>query len=478
MSYTVSPQEENRVRLTITVDPQDFAVGMDAAYRKMAKRVEIHGFRKGKAPRSRIEALYGGPSVFYEDAFDHVYPIAYRQAVEAEGLRVVSQPEIHEVTTINQEEGCVFSVDVWVYPTVTLGQYKNLPVEKQVPVVDDAEVNADIDRLRQSRSRLVEVDRAIETDDTVTFDFEGRVDGELFEGGASKNYELVIGSGRFIPGFEDQMIGMTKGQTADLKVTFPDEYAPELAGRDAVFTVTVHNIRTRELPEWNDEFCADATGTENCAQYESELRERLAKQATDRAEGEFEQALLTEIANNATLSIPGPMAETAARNMVQDMAWRVQGSGLNFEQYLQYTGQTIEGMLEQYKEPGEKQVKIQVCLSAIREAEGIEATAEQVDARIAEYATQTGKSVEDFAATLSEDDREAIAKEASMQATVDAIKEWSKDYTAAPKLKKAAAKPKAEPKAAKPKADDAGETADAPAKPKKAPAKKPAKPKE
>jgi len=423
VSFELTQKGENLVSLTITVSKEDFAKHVDAAYRKMVRRITIPGFRKGKAPRAIVEKNYGGPAVFYEDAFADCYPGAYGEAVREAGLRVVSPPEI-DITTIDEAEGLVFTAEVWTYPSVTLGEYQGLKVEKPVALVTDEDVNAEIDRLRESRSRLVAVERAVELKDTVTFDFAGSVDGVLFDGGSAEGYELEIGSGRFIPGFEEQMVGLKIGEKADISVQFPDDYqAEELKGKPAVFAVTVHEVKARELPELTDEFVQDAAGAESVAEYVAQTREKMEKSAVERVDAQYENQLVDACTANATMEIPPPMIDSSVDRHMQDMERRVASMGIDLAGYLQYINKTEAEMREDYRPTGERMVKNQLVLEAIIEAEKIVPEEADIENEIVELAAAMGQDVESIRARITEQDRTYIAQDAAMKKVVGWLKE-------------------------------------------------------
>nr|MDD6335163.1 trigger factor [bacterium] len=447
MSYELSQLEKNKVRLTIAVSPEDFQKGLDKAYHQMVGKITIPGFRKGKAPRRVIENFYGGPSIFFEDALRAVYPDAYAKAVEESGINPVDAPEI-DVEKISVEEGVTFHADVWVYPEVELGQYKNLPVEKPQAVVTDDDVNAEIDRARDSRSRWVTAERAIENGDTVTFDFEGFIDDKPFEGGSAKDFTLEIGSGRFIPGFEEQMVGLSAGEEKDLSVTFPEDYhAEELKGKPAIFKVTIKEVKTKQLPELDDAFAQDAAGFDTMDEYIADVRKHLEEAAVRRADAKFENDLVDACVADSKMEVPQPMVERMIDSMVQDMQYRLMNSGIGMEDYLKYTGMSMEDLRGQYAETALQRVKGQLVLQAIQKAENLTVDENDIEKEMLEIAERIGQPVEEYKKRISEREKTYLADDALLKKTLQLMKDNAAPApVAAPKparKRKAPAKAKA-----------------------------------
>lgn len=472
MSIAVKELEKNKVQLTVTVTAEDFAKGMDAAYRKLCPKINIPGFRKGKAPRKVIENHYGS-DFFFEDAFREVYPAAYRGAVDESGIFPVDSPVV-DIVEIGLEKGVVFTADVWVKPEVKLGAYKGVTVEKPVAVVPEEEVKEEIERARQSRAKWVAADRAVALGDMVTFDFAGYVDGVAFDGGTAKGYSLEIGSGRFIPGFEDQMVGMEIGVEKAIEVTFPEDYNSEqLKGKPATFEVLVHEVKAKQLPELDDTFAQDVEGVDTLDAYIASVRSRLEDAAVRKADAAFENNLVEACVKNATMDVPPPMVENMVDRMVQDMEYRIKNSGLSFEDYLRYTGQTLENVREQYQPTALERVQGQLVLEAIQKAEVIKAEESDIDEEIIALAGQTGRDVEEYKKMFGPQEKMYLAEEVLYKKTMALLKEHAVEGAESPpKAKKAKAKAEEAPTA------DAQEEAKAvktkAATPTKAKAKKPA----
>ena len=422
MSHTYEKLSSNKAKLTIVVPAEQFDEAMNKAYLKMRGRINVPGFRKGKAPRKLIETMYG-EGVFYDDALDIIFPEVYPAAIEAEGLKPVDRPEVN-VEEIGQGKDLKFTCEVFVRPDVELGQYKGLEVEVEQQVVTDDMVDTRIKQDQQKASRTVDVeDRPVATGDTVKLDYAGTVDGVAFEGGTAKDQTLVIGSNTFIPGFEDQMIGMQIGEEKDLNVTFPEQYhAENLAGKAAVFHVKVNGITVTEMPELDDDFAADVSDFTTFAEY----RESIVKELNDRAarnnEVAVENALVEKAVENATIDVPEAMITEQTEYILREMEMRMMYQGLRMQDYLKYTGQTKEQLQEAYRGEGEKRVRIELTLEAIRKAEGIEPTEEEINAQIAEQAERMGQKVEDFEKTLTAEQRGYLADQAAVQKVVNLLK--------------------------------------------------------
>lgn len=422
MKTTVEKISSNKVKISFVIEAEQFEKGMQSAYRKNVGRISIPGFRKGKAPRKVIEAQYG-EAIFYEDAVDAIFPELYDQAISENKLEPVDRPSL-EVQQIGSGKDLEFTVEVFVKPEVTLGQYKGIEAEKHQHAVDDEAVKAEIERARERVSRYIEVeDRPVKLDDQVTINYAGFCEGEQFEGGTAQGQKLVIGSGNFIPGFEDQLVGAEVGKEVEVNVTFPEKYhAENLAGKPATFKVTVTEIQEKEVPELDDEFAKDVSDCDTLEEYRAQTKEKLQKQADERADVEFENAVVEQAVENAQMDIPEPMVESQVTSMLRDMEMRMMYQGLRMEDYLKYTGQTMEQMRETQKEEAERRVRTQLVLDAIAQAESIEADEESMDKEIAKYAEQSKKSVEDFKKGLSSQDMEYLAAMVKVQKTVDFLK--------------------------------------------------------
>lgn len=388
MSVTVETLEKNMAKLTITVAADEIEKAMQAAFLKNKGKYSVPGFRKGKVSRTVLERMYG-KGLFYEDAVNSVMPEAYAAAVEESGLDIVSEPEIGFVET-DPEKDLVFTATVAVKPEVVLGQYKGLEVPKADLSVTEEEVLAIIKREQEKNAVNVNVEgRAVQADDVATIDFEGFVDGVAFEGGKGTDYPLTIGSNTFIPGFEDQIIGHEIGAEFDVNVTFPETYqAEELQGKAAVFKVTVKKIEEKQLPELDDEFAAEVSEFETLAEYKAHVEKAEAERKEVAAERAKEDAVVNMAIENAQMDIPEAMVNTEANNMIREFANNLAQQGLQLEQYLQYFGQTEDGMREQMKPNALKRIQSRLVLEAIAKAEAFEITEEEIDAEIAKLAEQ------------------------------------------------------------------------------------------
>ena len=423
MTTTYEKLSSNKVKLNFTVEPEKFEEGIKKAYQKMVKKINIPGFRRGKAPMKVIEAHYG-ESVFYEDAFDAIFPELYQAALTEHNVDVVDRPEL-DVQQIGRGQELKFTVEVFVRPDVTLGKYKNLGIVKTVDEVTDDDVKAEIERARDRASRWIEVtDRAAKLDDQVNINYAGFLGEEQFQGGTAENHDLILGSGSFIPGFEDQLVGAEIGSDVDVNVTFPEQYhSEELAGKAVVFHVHVNSIREKEMPELDDDFVKEVSETANTVEeYKAEIRERLEKQAENRAETAFENEVIEKVVENAEVDIPEAMIEEQIDNMLRDMEMRMMYQGMKLDDYFKYTGQTREQVREMYREQAAERVKTQLALEAIRDAEKIEATEEEIDAEIAKLADSRKKSLEDMKKQLTDGDKEYFKQAATMNKVVEFLK--------------------------------------------------------
>ena len=421
MSSTFEKLTSNKVKLNFVVSAEDFDKALATAYSKNVKRFNIPGFRRGKAPRHVIEMHYG-PSVFFEDAFDEIFPVVYSEAIKEHSVEPVDRPEL-DVTQIEKGKDLIFSVEVFVRPDVVLGDYKNLEAKKVVDEVTDDDVSAEVERARDRNSRFVEVtDRPAKLDDQVNIDYAGFDGDNQFAGGTAKGQELVLGSGHFIPGFEDQLVGATVGQDVDVNVTFPEEYHEKsLAGKPVVFHVHVNGIREKEVPALDDEFAKDM-GFDTLDEYKADVKANLIKRNEERAETAFENEVVEKAVATCEMDIPNGMVEEAIDNMLRDMEMRLMYQGMKLDDYFKYTGQTREQVREMYREQAAERVKTQLALEAIRDAEKIEATEEEIDAEIAKLANSRKKSLEDMKKQLTDGDREYFRQAATMNKVVEFLK--------------------------------------------------------
>lgn len=382
MSLQVEKLEKNMAKLTIEVSAEDLDKAMEKAYQKQKSRISLPGFRKGKAPRKMIESMYG-KGVFMEDAVNSLVPQEYTKALGECDLEIVSQPEIN-VTQMEPGKALIFTADVAVKPEVTLGDYKGVEVPKSEITVTDEEVDAEVKKEQDKNARTVAVeDRAAANGDITTIDFEGFVDGVAFDGGKGTDYALTLGSGTFIPGFEDQLVGANTGDHVEVKVTFPEEYqAKELAGKEAVFQCDVKKIETKEVPELDDEFAKDVSEFDTLAEYKEDVKKKLTEKKEKEARTAKENAAVDKAIENAQMDIPELMTKTECRQMMDDFSRRMQQQGLSMEQYFQFTGATLDKMMEQVKPQAETRIKSRLVLEAVAAKEGIEATEEDYEEEI------------------------------------------------------------------------------------------------
>ncbi len=422
MSATYEKVSSNKAKLSFTVPAEQFEDAMQKAYLKNRGKINVPGFRRGKAPRKLIETMYG-ESVFYDDAFQLIFPDLYDEAVKENNLQVVDQPEV-DVQEIGEGKDLVFSCEVFVRPDVTLGDYKGLTVNVTKQTVTDADIDARIEQDRKKVARQIDVEGALENGDTVKLNYMGTVDGVAFEGGTAENQTLTLGSGQFIPGFEEQMVGMNIGEEKDLNVTFPEKYhSEELAGKNAVFHVKVLSATRTELPQLDDDFAADASEYNTFAEYKDSIVKELNDRAAKNNEIAVENALVEKAVENASMDIPQAMINEQTNYLLREMQMRMAYQGLKMEDYLKYTGQTIEQLADMYKGEAEHRVKVELTLDAIRKAESIEPTDEDVAKQIAEQAERMGQSVEDFEKTLTDEQRGYLRDTAAIQKVVDLMKQ-------------------------------------------------------
>ena len=412
MSTTVEKIASNKVKLSFDIDSAKFDEAMGKAYLKVRNQVSIPGFRKGKAPRKMIENMYG-EGVFYDEAFELIFDEVYGPAVEENKIEVVDRPEI-EIQEIGAGKTLKFTAEVFVRPDVTLGEYKGVVVKKQTTLVTDVEVDARLEEERNKQATEIEVEgRAVVEGDTVNLDYAGSVDGVAFAGGTAQDQTLKIGSGSFIPGFEEQMIGMNIGEEKDLQVTFPEKYhAEELAGKAAVFHVKVNSITETQLPALDDDFAKDISEFDTLDEYKADIRAKLEAQAAQRDNDVFTNDVLGKVMENATVEIPEAMIERQIDSMMRDFEYRLMGNGLKLDDFIKYTGSDMQAFRENYRGQAIKSVKAHLVLEAIEKAEAIDATEEQIDKQLAAFAAQTGKTVEEFKASLSESDIEYFKADA------------------------------------------------------------------
>lgn len=386
MSVQVENLEKSMAKLTIEVSAEKFEAAMQKSYIKNKNRIQLPGFRKGKAPRAMIEKIYG-PGVFYEDAANALIPDAYDEAAKESGLEIVSQPEI-DVTQIEKGKSFIFTATVAVKPQVTLGQYKGLKYEAAPTEVTDEELEAELKKVQEQQSSTETVEgRAVQQGDIVTIDFEGFCDGTAFEGGKGTDYDLTIGSHSFIDNFEDQLVGKNAGEETEVHVTFPEDYREKtLAGKPAMFKVAIKAIKEKILPELDDEFASEVSDFETLEEYKADLKAKALERKEKEAKAAKESALIEQVVEGASMEIADPMVVSQARNMVNDFAQRLQMQGMTMEQYMQYTGLTVDALVEQMKPQALKRIQSRLVLEAIAEAEKIEVSDEEVEAELKKMA--------------------------------------------------------------------------------------------
>lgn len=380
--------DTNTYEIEVTVTPEVFTEACKSAYIKQRKSIQIPGFRKGKATQGMIEKVYG-EAAFYEEALEIVYPEAVTAAISEAELRTVDQPYDLEVPVMSKSEGVEMKMKVTVYPEVKLGEYKGLKAAMLPTEATDEDVDKELENMRDRNSRLISVeDRAAETGDTVELDFDGSVDGVPFEGGKGENYPLELGSGSFVPGFEDQVAGHKIGEEFDVNVTFPEEYTPELAGKDAVFKCKINEIKTKEMPELDDEFVKDVSEFDTLDELKSDIKKQITEKKEADAKKDLENQLIEQVVENMECEIPECMFESRTDEMIQDYSYRLQMQGIDLNTYLSYLGQDMDTFKKSFREGAENQVKASVALEAVVDAEKIEASDEEIEAEIAKLAEQ------------------------------------------------------------------------------------------
>ncbi|MBQ3588152.1 MAG: trigger factor [Oscillospiraceae bacterium] len=409
---------ENTVEIEFKVPADEFETALTKVFRKASKEITVPGFRKGKAPRNMVEKLYG-EEIFFNDAIDELLPMAYEEAVKAAGATVVAQPEI-EVVSCTKADGFVVKATLTVYPEVTLGEYKGLKAEKKAIPVTDEIVEADLLNMQDRNARLVSVDRAAELDDTANIDFEGFVDGVAFEGGKGEGFDLVLGSGQFIPGFEEQIVGHVVGDVFDVEVTFPEEYhAEELSGKPAVFKTKLNELKVKELPELDDEFAKDVSEFDTLEELKADIKAMREKEADAAADLDVENKLVQQVVEGMQVVVPEGMIEVRIDETVRDFDNRLQQQGLNLETYLQYTQMTLESFRKTFREQAEEQVKIRLALEAIVKAEGITASDEEYEEELMKAATAYNYPVTELRKMIPAED---VKHDLAVQKAIDFIK--------------------------------------------------------
>lgn len=427
MSVQVEKLENSMAKLTIEVPAEELEAAIEKVYQKQKKSISVPGFRKGKVPRQMVEKMYG-KAVFYEDAANEIIPAAYEKAYDECGEDIVSTPEI-EVTQIEAGKPFIFTATVALKPEVTLGKYKGIEVDKVEVTVTDEEVDAEIEKERERNARSINVsDRAVKSGDQTVIDFEGFVDGVAFEGGKGENYPLTIGSGQFIPGFEDQLIDKNIGEEVDVNVTFPEEYqAEELAGKPALFKVTVKEIKEKQLPELDDEFAAEVSEFDTLAEYKEDVKKNLTTKRENDVKNAKENAVIDAIIEDAKMDIPEAMVTTQQRQMVQEFAQNIQMQGLSIEQYFQFTGLTAEKMLEQVKPQAEKRIKSRLVLEAVVKAENLVATEEDFEAEVAKMAESYKMEADKIKESIGEEGKKQMMEDLAVSKAAEFVVNEAKE---------------------------------------------------
>lgn len=437
MSVKVENLEKNMAKLTVEVDNAEFLKAIDVAYKKNRNKFNLPGFRKGKAPKEMIMKMYG-PQVFFEDALNEILDKTYPEAAKESGLEIVSRPEIG-VEQIGMDQNVIYTATVAVKPEVTLGEYKGVTVEKAETTVSAKEVNEKLAAELEKNARVVEVEREIKKDDIATIDFVGSVDDVEFEGGKGEDYPLTIGSGTFIPGFEDQLIGHKAGETVDVKVTFPENYgAKDLAGKEALFVTTIKAVKEKQVPAADDEFASEVSEFDTLDEYKKDLKKTLKEEKEKAATTTNERNVIAKVVENASVEIPAPMLEAQLDNMLYDYQTRLAQQGIPMDQYLQITGQTVEQIKDQMKESAEKNLKTSLVIEAIMEKENITVADERVDEEFKKIAEQYKMEYDDLKKTVSEEQKESMKREIAFQETIDMLVAEANLVKAEKKSKKAA----------------------------------------
>lgn len=422
MSFKVEQLEEkNMVKLVIETDAEKFEAGLDKAYNKNKNKINVPGFRKGKAPRKMIEKLYGA-EIFFEDAANNIIPDAYSKAAKESELDIVSQPKI-SVVQLESGKPFVFEAEIAVRPEVELGTYKGVEVSKADTEVTDADIEEELKKVQDQNSRTVSVeDRAVKDGDMTVIDFEGFVDGTAFDGGKGENYPLTIGSHSFIDNFEEQLIGMNIGEEKEINVTFPEDYhAENLKGKPAVFKVSVKEIKEKQLPELDDDFAQDVSDFDTLAEYKEDLKKKVSERKEADAKSKKESEVLEKVVEAAKMDIPQAMIDTQVNRMVEDFAARLQQQGLSVEQYFQYTGLTPDKIMEDMKPEALKRIKNSLVLEAIAKAENIEVSDEELEEELKKMADMYKMEVEKIKEFMQEAEQKQMKDDIAVQKAVDLI---------------------------------------------------------
>ena len=422
MSLQVEKLEKNMAKLTIEVPAAELDKAIKTVYNKQKGHFNVPGFRKGKVPYNMVEKMYGA-AIFYEEAANELIPAAYAKAYEECGLDIVSQPEI-DVVQIEKGKDFIFTAEVAVKPEVTLGEYKGLEVEKTSTRVTQKEIDARVQEEAEKNARTIAVERPVQDGDEVVLDFEGFVDGVAFDGGKGENYPLTIGSGSFIPGFEEQLIGAEAETEVEVNVTFPEEYhEASLAGKAAVFKCTVHEIKAKEIPEIDDEFAAEVSEFDTLEEYKADIKAKIKEEKIAEAKAKKEDQAVEKAIANATMEIPEAMINTQAQQILDDFARRMQSQGLTMDQYLQFTGMTVEKLMEDAKPQAKKRIETRLVLEAIAKAENIEISDEKVEEELAKMAASYGMEVDKLKSFMTDAEKNQIKEDMAVQEAVTFLAE-------------------------------------------------------
>ncbi len=421
MSVQVEKLENNMAKLTIEVSAEEFESALQAAYQKQKKNISVPGFRKGKVPRAMAERVYGA-GIFYEDAADEIMPQAYADAAKECGEDIVSRPVV-DIVQIEKGQPFIFTAEVALKPDLELGAYKGVEVVREDAEVTDEELNESIQKELQKNARTVTVeDRAIQNDDTAVIDYEGFMDGVAFDGGKGENHSLKIGSGSFIPGFEEQLIGKNSGEETEVNVVFPEDYhAAELAGKPAVFKVKIHEVKTDEVPELDDDFVQDVSEFDTVDEYKADMKEKMLKSKADSIKARQQNEALETIVENSRVDLPEAMVMTRCDEIVNQFAQQLAQSGLSMEQYMQYSGSNMTAMRDSVRPEAETRIKTELALEKIVEAEGIEITDEEVEAEISRMAEMYGIDVEQLKSYMGDNAAEDMKLDLASRKAVDLI---------------------------------------------------------
>ncbi|MDF2541840.1 MAG: tig [Herbinix sp.] len=427
MSLQVEKLEKNMAKLTIETSAEEFESALEKAYVKNRGKINVQGFRKGKAPRAIIEKMYGS-SIFYEDAANEIIPVEYEKAAKESGLEIVARPEI-DVVQVEKGKTFIFTAEVALKPEVTLGEYKGIEVEKKEILVTEEDILAQMDKEREQNARMITVDnRTVEQDDITSIDFEGFVDGVPFEGGKGENYSLTIGSHSFIDTFEDQLIGKPIGEEIEVNVTFPQEYhAKELAGKPALFKVTVKEIKVKELPALDDDFAQDVSEFDTLDEYKESIKATIKANKEKEAKREVEDTIVDKIVENASMDIPAAMISAQVEQMADEFAQRMQYQGLTLEQYFQFTGMDAKKFLENLKPQALKRIQTRLVLEAIVKAENITVSDEEVEKELTEMASMYQMEIDKLKGLMGEKEKEQIMMDIAVQKAVDVVVDAAKE---------------------------------------------------